>query len=187
MNPEERESQEQAPQAEQDPAADVAQPTEREQPAPAAAQGEQEQPAPEAAPVEQEPRATEAAQVEQQPPAAPAPAERARGRPPSGAGRPERPRGGGPPERRRRGGGGFRRRKVCAFCVEKARTIDYKDPAKLRRYLSDRGRIEARRRTGTCAKHQRWLSTALKRARHLALLPYTQEHIRLTGMFTPRR
>ena len=90
-------------------------------------------------------------------------------------------------DRRRRGGGGFRRRKVCAFCVEKARTIDYKDPAKLRRYLSDRGRIEARRRTGTCAKHQRWLSTALKRARHLALLPYTQEHIRLTGMFTPRR
>jgi small subunit ribosomal protein S18 len=71
--------------------------------------------------------------------------------------------------------------------VEKARTIDYKEPAKLRRYLSDRGRIESRRRTGTCAKHQRWLSTALKRARHLALLPYTQEHIRVTGMFTPRR
>ncbi len=188
MNPEERESPEQAPLADQDPAGDVAPPAEQEQAAPAAGQAEQEPPAPEAAPVEQQPSASEAPNVEQQQPAETAPAERARERPPSGAGRPERPRGGGPPERRRRGGGGgFRRRKVCAFCVEKARTIDYKEPAKLRRYLSDRGRIEARRRTGTCAKHQRWLSTALKRARHLALLPYTQEHIRVTGMFTPRR
>lgn len=78
------------------------------------------------------------------------------------------------------------RRKVCAFCVEKVETIDYKNPEKLRRYLSDRGKIEPRRKTGTCAKHQRALTTALKRARHLALLPYTAEHIRLTGVFAPR-
>ena len=81
----------------------------------------------------------------------------------------------------------FRRRKVCAFCVDKVQSIDYKDPVKLRRFLSDRARIEPRRKTGTCAKHQRWLSVALKRARHLALLPYTPEHIRVTGMFAPRR
>ena len=81
----------------------------------------------------------------------------------------------------------FGRRKVCSFCVEKVRTIDYKDAVKLRRYLSDRGRIEARRKTGTCAKHQRWLALALKRARHLALLPYTPEHIRESGMFFSRR
>jgi small subunit ribosomal protein S18 len=89
-----------------------------------------------------------------------------------------------------RGGGRRRfygRRKVCTFCVEKAKSIDYKDPGKLRRYVSDRGRIEARRRTGTCAKHQRWLATALKRARHLALLPYSPEHIRISGAFAPRR
>jgi small subunit ribosomal protein S18 len=81
----------------------------------------------------------------------------------------------------------FGRRRVCTFCVDKVESIDYKDPGKLRRYVSDRGRIEARRRTGTCAKHQRWLATALKRARHLALLPYTPEHIRLSGSFAPRR
>ena len=89
-----------------------------------------------------------------------------------------------------RGGGGrryFGRRKVCTFCVDKADSVDYKDPGKLRRYVSDRGRIETRRRTGTCAKHQRWLATALKRARHLALLPYSPDHIRLSGTFTSRR
>ena len=88
------------------------------------------------------------------------------------------------------GGGGrryFGRRKVCTFCVDKATSVDYKDPAKLRRFVSDRGRIEGRRRTGTCARHQRWLATALKRARHLALLPYAPEHIRLTGAFASRR
>jgi small subunit ribosomal protein S18 len=78
------------------------------------------------------------------------------------------------------------RRKVCAFCVDHVVEIDYKDVAKLRRYLSDRGKIEPRRKTGTCAKHQRCLTIALKRARHLALLPYTAEHIRLTGAFAPR-
>jgi small subunit ribosomal protein S18 len=78
------------------------------------------------------------------------------------------------------------RRKVCAFCVDHVAEIGYKDVAKLRRYLSDRGKIEPRRKTGTCAKHQRRLTIALKRARHLALLPYTAEHIRLTGAFAPR-
>jgi small subunit ribosomal protein S18 len=78
------------------------------------------------------------------------------------------------------------RRKVCAFCVDHVDEIDYKDVAKLRRYLSDRGKIEPRRKTGTCAKHQRRLTIALKRARHLALLPYTAEHIRLAGAFPPR-
>ena len=75
---------------------------------------------------------------------------------------------------RDRRGGGFRR-KVCAFCADKAETIDYKDISKLRRYLSDRGKIVPRRVTGTCAFHQRALTTAIKRARHLALLPYTND------------
>ncbi len=69
------------------------------------------------------------------------------------------------------------RRKVCSFCVAKAETIDYKDAEKLRGYISDRGKIEPRRRTGTCAKHQRALAVAIKRARHLALLPYVPAHI----------
>ena len=71
------------------------------------------------------------------------------------------------------------RRKVCAFCVDKVQDIDYKDIGRLRRFLSDRGKIEPRRKTGTCARHQRKLSDALKRARFLALLPYTAEHIRI--------
>jgi small subunit ribosomal protein S18 len=78
-----------------------------------------------------------------------------------------------------RGGRDFRsRRKVCAFCVDHVREIDYKDVARLRRYLSDRGKIEPRRKTGTCAKHQRRLSVALKNARFMAMLPYTAAHIR---------
>jgi small subunit ribosomal protein S18 len=87
------------------------------------------------------------------------------------------------PRPRRRGFFG-RRRRPCFFCVDKVRKIDYKNVDGLRRFLSDRGRIEARRRVGTCAKHQRALATALKRARHLALLPYTVEHIRGSG-FSP--
>jgi small subunit ribosomal protein S18 len=74
------------------------------------------------------------------------------------------------------------RRKVCAFCVDKIRHVDYKDIGRLRRFLSERSKIEPRRKTGTCAKHQRSLTIALKRARHLALLPYTAEHIRITGV-----
>jgi small subunit ribosomal protein S18 len=71
-----------------------------------------------------------------------------------------------------------RRRKVCAFCLEKGKPIDYKDIGTLRRYLTDRGKIRSRRKTGTCAKHQRRLAVAIKRARHLALLPFTAEQIR---------
>ncbi len=67
------------------------------------------------------------------------------------------------------------RKKVCAFCVEKIDTIDYKDAAKLRRYTSDRAKILPRRVTGTCAYHQRELTTAIKRARQIALLPYTND------------
>lgn len=75
----------------------------------------------------------------------------------------------------RRGGPRRSRRKVCAFCVDKADHIDYKDVAKLRRFLSDRAKIVPRRVTGTCARHQRELTVAIKRARHLAFLPYVSD------------
>ncbi|MBI2862341.1 MAG: 30S ribosomal protein S18 [Chloroflexi bacterium] len=89
---------------------------------------------------------------------------------------------GAAPFRRRSVGRRFiPRRRVCALCAAKITTVDYKDASFLRRFISDRGRISTRRRTGTCAKHQRVLSVAVKRARHLALLPYTAEHIRRTG------
>ena len=65
------------------------------------------------------------------------------------------------------------RRKVCSFCVDRVNTIDYKDVDTLRRFLDDHAKIKARRKTGTCAKHQRRLAVAIKRARHLALLPFT--------------
>ena len=91
------------------------------------------------------------------------------------AGRPPRPKGKYAP-----------RRKVCQFCVEKLSHIDYKDLMRLRRFLSDRAKIEPRRKTGTCAKHQRRLSTALKRARMIGLLPFTGEHLRqMGGMIQP--
>ncbi|HHW31342.1 MAG TPA: 30S ribosomal protein S18 [Clostridiaceae bacterium] len=67
------------------------------------------------------------------------------------------------------------KKKVCAFCMEKATEIDYKDVAKLRKYISERGKILPRRTSGNCAKHQRQLTTAIKRARHIALLPFTAE------------
>jgi len=70
--------------------------------------------------------------------------------------------------------------KVCPFCVDKLE-IDYKNVSRLRRYVSERGRIETRRRTGVCAKHQRRVAVAIKRARYLALLPYTPDHIRDTS------
>ena len=67
------------------------------------------------------------------------------------------------------------RRKVCAFCVEKVECIDYKDVNKLNKFTSDRAKILPRRVTGTCAYHQRELTTAIKRARMIALLPYTAD------------
>ena len=75
-----------------------------------------------------------------------------------------------------RRGGMHRRKKVCVFCGEKNGEIDYKDVNKLKRYVSERGKILPRRITGNCAKHQRALTVAIKRARHLALLPYTVEY-----------
>ena len=85
-------------------------------------------------------------------------------------------RGGG--DRPRFGGPRRPRRKVCAFCVDKVQKIDFKEVGRIRRYISDRGKIDPRRKSGTCAKHQRMLTAALKRARHMALLPYTAEHVR---------
>ena len=71
--------------------------------------------------------------------------------------------------------GGRRRKKVCIFCADKNTVIDYKDVNKLKRYVSERGKILPRRITGNCAKHQRALTVAVKRARHVALMPYTVE------------
>ncbi len=65
-----------------------------------------------------------------------------------------------------------RRKKVCVFCADKTATIDYKDANKLKRYISERGKILPRRITGSCAKHQRALTVAIKRARQIAILPY---------------
>ncbi|MDD6793985.1 MAG: 30S ribosomal protein S18 [Clostridiaceae bacterium] len=67
------------------------------------------------------------------------------------------------------------RKKVCAFCSDKAEKIDYKDVAKLRKYVTERGKILPRRISGTCAKHQRELTLAIKRSRNIALLPFTTE------------
>ncbi len=67
------------------------------------------------------------------------------------------------------------RRKVCAFCADKVESINYKDISKLRRFLSERGKIVPRRVTGACARHQRQVTLAIKRARHIALLPYVSE------------
>lgn len=67
------------------------------------------------------------------------------------------------------------RKKVCAFCAEKSTVIDYKDVAKLRKFITERGKISPRRATGTCAKHQRELAVAIKRARIMALLPYVAD------------
>jgi len=67
----------------------------------------------------------------------------------------------------------FKRRKVCPFCADKSATIDYKDPALLARFITERGKIVPRRISGVCAKHQRRLSLAIRRSRVVALLPFT--------------
>jgi len=85
------------------------------------------------------------------------------------------------PSRPRRGGGSYRRRsrrKVCAFCDDKSLKIDYKSANALYNYLTDKGKILPRRATGCCAKHQRSLAVAIKRARHLALLPFVGDQSR---------
>ena len=108
---------------------------------------------------------------------------------PAGDGERPRERPGGPDDRRpaegpdgrprRRGRG---RRRICMMCVDKMTRVDYKDTNFLRQYISDRGRIDSRRKSGNCAKHQRAIANAIKRARHLALIPYTVEHIRVSGV-----
>jgi small subunit ribosomal protein S18 len=67
------------------------------------------------------------------------------------------------------------KRKVCSFCIDKAESIDYKDINKIRKYITERGKILPRRISGNCAKHQRQLTEAIKRARNIALLPFTTE------------
>ena len=71
--------------------------------------------------------------------------------------------------------GGMRRKKVCQFCADTTETIDYKDVEKLKKYVTERGKILPKRITGTCALHQREVTTAIKRARIVALLPYTAD------------
>ena len=68
-----------------------------------------------------------------------------------------------------------RKKKICTFCAEKSEFIDYKDVLKLRKFVSERSKILPRRITGTCAKHQRELTIAIKRARHIALIPYISD------------
>jgi small subunit ribosomal protein S18 len=96
---------------------------------------------------------------------------------PPGGGRP----GGGRPGGRPRGRYAPRRR-VCSFCVDHVKYIDYKSVDQIRRYISDRAKIEPRRRTGVCAKHQRILRTAIQRARHLALVPFVAYHHGSSGI-----
>lgn len=95
-------------------------------------------------------------------------------RPAGGPGgpRPQGPRPGGP----RRGKRNFvRKKKVCRFCVDKSDFIDYKRAEILAPFLQERGKILPRRMTGTCARHQRWLAVAIKRAQNIALLPFSAE------------
>ena len=134
-----------------------------------------------------EPPATAAPTARDEPPATAAPT--ARDEPPregearEGSRDRDRDRDRGPRDGGRDGGrrGGFRRR-GCEFCIGKTDVLDYKDVDRLRRYVSDRGKMEPRRKVGTCARHQRIVSRAVKRARYIALLPYTAEHVRQTGV-----
>lgn len=86
-------------------------------------------------------------------------------------------RGGGRTTRKPSSAGRFRRtrRKVCMFCADKIESVDYKNPTRLRKFVSDRGKILPRRTTGNCASHQRMIMHAIKRAREIALLPFTSE------------
>ncbi len=90
------------------------------------------------------------------------------GRPPAGGGRPGGARRGRPRY--------YTRRKICDFCVDHIEYIDYKDIDKFRRSMTDRWKIDSRRKTGVCSKHQRGLARAVKRARHLALIPFSPDH-----------
>jgi small subunit ribosomal protein S18 len=81
-------------------------------------------------------------------------------------------------DQQRRGRFGVRPPRQCPFCKNKVEYIDFKQSDQLRRFLTDRGKIKARRKVGTCARHQRMLAVAIKRARHVALLPFTTQHVR---------
>src|SRR5690349_7531227 len=97
------------------------------------------------------------------------------GRGPRGGGGPGGGRGGdaaGGDDEKRGGRGGFGRKKVCRFCAEKNAVVDFKDQATLKYFVTERGKIIPRRISGNCAKHQREVATAIKRARGLAMLPY---------------
>ena len=110
------------------------------------------------------------------PPAAPRPSgpphHSAGGRPPGGPGGPGA-RPGGPHRRGKRNY--VRKKKVCRFCVDKVDLIDYKKPEILQSFVQERGKILPRRITGTCARHQRWLTVAIKRAQNIALLPFATQ------------
>ena len=95
--------------------------------------------------------------------------------PPSGPGgpRPQGTRPGGPAKRGKRSF--VRKKKVCRFCVDKVDYIDYKKSDVLASFIQERGKILPRRMTGTCARHQRWLTVAIKRAQNIALLPFAAE------------
>lgn len=80
-----------------------------------------------------------------------------------------------------RPGGRYHRRKVCLFCADKSKEINWKKLEDLRRFVGVNGSMYPRRKSGLCAKHQRRVAIAIKRARHLALMPYTTEHVRLMG------
>ncbi len=115
----------------------------------------------------------ENAPQQQAPPAAPSGPPRSSG--PGGPGGP-RPPGGRPGGPAKRGKRSFvRKKKVCRFCVDKADFIDYKRAEILAPFLQERGKILPRRITGTCARHQRWLTVAIKRAQNIALLPFAAE------------
>ncbi|HXT72784.1 MAG: 30S ribosomal protein S18 [Candidatus Acidiferrales bacterium] len=94
------------------------------------------------------------------------------GRPPGGGGGPA---GSRPPGPRRGKRNYVRKKKVCRFCVDKVDLIDYKKPEILQSFVQERGKILPRRMTGTCARHQRWLTIAIKRAQNIALLPFASE------------
>ncbi|HEV2205623.1 MAG TPA: 30S ribosomal protein S18 [Candidatus Acidoferrales bacterium] len=104
---------------------------------------------------------------------APAPAGAPSGHRPGGGGPGGRPGGPGGPKRGRRNY--VRRKKVCRFCVDKVDFIDYKKADVLGQFIQERGKILPRRMTGTCARHQRWLTVAIKRAQNIALLPFGAE------------
>ena len=76
-----------------------------------------------------------------------------------------------------RGGRYVRKGRVCQFCAEKIKTVDYKQGDLIRRYITERGKIRPRRQTGACAKHQRMVTEAIKRARHMALIPFSANQI----------